>query len=136
MKDATRYFHKHELPLTHKAAVEYMVTLPATTNDIGDLLSSNYAGQKQANREYLVKIIQNVRFLARQGLALRGDGDEKDSASSLHRIKTYLHSTMSQQKLNNLMILHTHKERTDKLNLTQCLKDFTLSSDHRTDLLG
>jgi len=56
-----------------------MVTLPATTNGIGDLLSSNYTGQKQANREYLVKIIQNVRFLARQGLALRGDGDEKDS---------------------------------------------------------
>jgi len=28
-KDATRCFHKHELTLTHKAAVEYMVTLPA-----------------------------------------------------------------------------------------------------------
>jgi len=56
-----------------------MVTLPATTSDIGDSLSSNYASQKQANREYLLKIIQNVTFLARQGLALRGDGDEKDS---------------------------------------------------------
>jgi len=78
-----------------------MVTLPATTNDIGDLLSSNYAGQKQVNREYLVKIIQNVRVLVRQGLALRGDGDENNSASSLHRIKTYLCSTMSQQRLNN-----------------------------------
>ena len=56
-----------------------MITLPATTSDIGDLLSSNYASQKQVNREYLLKIIHNVRFLARQGLALRGDGDEKDS---------------------------------------------------------
>ena len=56
-----------------------MVTLPATTSDIGYLLSSNYASQKQANREYLLKVIQNVKFLARQGLALRGNGDEKDS---------------------------------------------------------
>ena len=77
-KDATRCFHKHELTVTHKAAVEYMVTLPATTSDIGDLLSSNYASQKQANR-HMLKIIQNVRFLARQGLALQGDGDEKES---------------------------------------------------------
>ena len=44
-KDATRCFHKYELTVTHKAAVEYMVTLPATTSDIGDLLSSNYASQ-------------------------------------------------------------------------------------------
>lgn len=71
-KDATRCFHKHELNVTHKSAVEYMVTLPATTSDVGDLLSSSYASQKQANREYLLKLIQNVRFLARQGLALRG----------------------------------------------------------------
>ena len=78
-KDATRCFHKHELTVTHKAAVEYMVTLPATTSDIGYLLSSNYASQKQANREYLLKVIQNVKFLARQGLSLRGDGDIKDS---------------------------------------------------------
>ena len=63
-KDATRCFHKHELTVTHKAAVEYMITLPATTSDIGDLLSANYASQMQANREYLLKIIQNVKFLA------------------------------------------------------------------------
>ena len=56
-----------------------MITLPATTSDIDDLLSASYASQKQANREYLLKIIQNVKFLARQGLAFRGDGDEKDS---------------------------------------------------------
>ena len=43
---------------------------------------------------------------------------------------------MCQQKLSDLMVLHTHKESTDTLDLTQCLKDFTLSSDHRTDLFG
>ena len=49
-KDATRCFH--ELTVTHKAAVEYMVTLPPTTSDIGHLLSSNYASQKQANKVF------------------------------------------------------------------------------------
>ena len=43
---------------------------------------------------------------------------------------------MSQLMLSDLMVIHTHKESTDTLDLTQCLKDFTLSSDYRTDLFG
>ena len=31
------------------------------------------------NREYLLKELQNIRFLARQGIALRGDGNKDDS---------------------------------------------------------
>ena len=31
------------------------------------------------NREYLLKVLQNIRFLARQGIALRGDVNEDDS---------------------------------------------------------
>ena len=57
------------------------------------------------------------------------------SASSLIK-PTCIPLRMSQQRLNNLMILHIYKERTDSLDLTQCIKDFTLGSDHRTDLFG
>ena len=35
------------------------------------------------------------------------------SASAMRRIKTYLRSTMSQQRLNNIMVLHIHKNLTD-----------------------
>ena len=37
------------------------------------------------------------------------------SFSALRRVKGYLRSTMSQQRLNNLMVLHVHKERTETL---------------------
>ena len=37
------------------------------------------------------------------------------SFSAMHRIKTYLRSAMTQERLNNLMILHVHKEFTDAL---------------------
>lgn len=56
-----------------------MVTLPATTQDIGEQLSSQHARDKEQNRRMLLKIISRVRFLARQGLPLRGDGDERNS---------------------------------------------------------
>ena len=58
------------------------------------------------------------------------------SASAVRRIKTYLRSTMSQLRLNNLLILHIHKERTDNLELTTCLNEFVFGSEHRVSIFG
>lgn len=53
------------------------------------------------------------------------------SASSLRRLKTYLQTTMSQERLNQCMILHVHKERTDKLNIGNIGDHFVMSSTDR-----
>ena len=58
------------------------------------------------------------------------------SASGLRRIKTCLRSTMSQQRLNNLMVLHVHKDRTDELDLKVCLNEFVTGSEHRCTQFG
>lgn len=58
------------------------------------------------------------------------------SFSSLHRVKTYLRSTMTQTRLNSIMTLHVHKELTDKLNLTEIGNEFVGSSEHRLTLFG
>ena len=39
------------------------------------------------------------------------------SFSAIRRVKTYHRTTMTQQHLNNLMVLHVHKEITDSLDL-------------------
>ena len=56
-----------------------MLKLPATTKDIGEQLSQQHAKEKESNRKMLLKILSSIKYLARQGLALRGDGDEADS---------------------------------------------------------
>ena len=48
----------------------------------------------------------------------------KHSASALHRVKTYLQSTLSQLRLNNLLLWHTNKQRTDALDILSCLDAF------------
>lgn len=78
-KNATSLFQKHQDSKYHREAVEKMVTLPATTQDIGEQLSHQHAQEKKQNQEMLLKIISCIRFLARQGLPLRGDGDETNS---------------------------------------------------------
>ena len=39
------------------------------------------------------------------------------SFSALRRIKSYLRSTMTQARLNHLMVLHYHQDIADKLDL-------------------
>ena len=51
----------------------------SNTADIGEMLSTQHAMKKKLNREYFLKILSTILFFARQGLPLRGDGDEKDS---------------------------------------------------------
>ena len=74
-KDATTKFAKHESSDFHKVCAEAL----SSTVDIGDMLNKQAVTEKQANREYLFKVLSTVRFFTRQGLALRGDGDECDT---------------------------------------------------------
>eukprot|EP00731_Ephydatia_muelleri_P000004 Em0001g4a len=69
----------HEASGCHNAAVEAVVTLPKMTGDIGELLSSAHAKKKASNRKNLMTVAECLMFVARQGLAIRGDGDEMDS---------------------------------------------------------
>ena len=58
------------------------------------------------------------------------------SASALRRVKSYLRTTMSDTRLNNLLVLHVHKDRCDSLGLEDCLNEFVCGSEHRLSLFG
>ena len=46
--------------------------------NIGAQLSHQYAQEKELNRRMLIKILSCIKFLARQGLPLRGHGADAD----------------------------------------------------------
>ena len=77
-KDGTIAFRNHEKSTCHREAVEVIFTLPSTTRDIGEQLSQQHVAQKLKNRQALYQILSSIRFLGRQGLAIRGDGNELD----------------------------------------------------------
>ena len=58
------------------------------------------------------------------------------SASAMRRIKTYLRSTMTQCRLNNVMVLHIHKHLTDNLNYIKILNEFTSAKEDRRQQFG
>ncbi len=86
-KDATRTFKKHKESKTHLEAVEAMITLPKSTPDVGELLSSIHKNEKEEARNVLKTIISSVRFLGKQGLALRGHDEEQSNLVQLLRLR-------------------------------------------------
>lgn len=56
--------------------------------------------------------------------------------STLRRLKNYLRSTMTQRRLNHIILLHTHKERVDVLDLLAIAKEFVLANDRRRSYFG
>ena len=56
-----------------------MVTLPKSTKDVGEFLDKAHKKEKEEATVMLLHIMSSVRFLARQGLALRGDGSDESS---------------------------------------------------------
>ena len=78
-KEATTAFKKHEASQCHEETNEAINLLPkqVAMGDIGEMLSKKHSDQKAANKEVFLRILQNLRFLTRQGLALRGTHGEE-----------------------------------------------------------
>ena len=58
------------------------------------------------------------------------------SFSALKRVKTYLRSTMSQKRLNDLMVLHIHQEAVDELDIKAIGNEFIGELELRKRLFG
>ena len=57
------------------------------------------------------------------------------SFSAMRRLKTYLSTNMSMARLNHLMILHVHKNRTDSIDMIQVANSF-VNTEYRMCVFG
>ena len=65
-------FDKRFKSESRKEAHARLKTIPEACGDIADQMSTAINNERSANRQNLLKILSNVRFLARQALPLRG----------------------------------------------------------------
>ena len=75
-KKALERFEKHQSSLSHRDAMDQVV---GNKKDVGEMLRKGYAEQKAENRQMLQAILSSIRYLGRQGLALRGRYKGKES---------------------------------------------------------
>ena len=58
------------------------------------------------------------------------------SFSALRRVKTFLRSSINQDRLNYLMELHVHKTLIDTLDLIEVANEIVTGSEHRFTMFG
>ena len=77
-KDAPSRFEKHQQSECHREGV-LRLKLADDPQDIGSKISQKGNDDKAKATDALLKILSNIRFLARQGLPFRGAGDDTNS---------------------------------------------------------
>jgi hAT family C-terminal dimerisation region len=58
------------------------------------------------------------------------------SFSTMRRLKTYLRSTMTTERLNSVMVLNVHKDMLDKLDDATTVNEFVAHNERRTAIFG
>ena len=64
------------------------------------------------------------------------NASSEHSFSALRRVKMYLRTTMTQERLNHIMVLHEHKDSTNSLDLKTVVNDFIDCSEHRSSIFA
>ena len=85
-------------------------------------------GMSVGEKQLLSQVVKVVKLLL---VMPATNAISERSFSAMRRIKTYLRSTMVQEWLNSVMVLHIHKELTDGLDLNIICKEFIYKSDYR-----
>ena len=147
-KDATAAFRKHQESGCHREAVEALTVLPKQVSDIGEVLDKQHMEEKAVNRRILLKILQSVKFLARQGLPLRHNSmGEIDSnfmqllllqSSDTSEIVTWLKKKTNkyishdvQNEYLQIMALRIIRELSSNIREAGC---YTIMADECTDI--
>ena len=69
-------------------------------------------------------------------VVLASSATAERSFSALKRLKSYLRTTMSQERLNHVTVLHVHKERLDTVNTDKLTAEFVSRNDYRRSVFG
>ena len=89
-KEANKGFSKHQSSACHKEAIEAMYVLPAQiVGHVDELMSDEIKQQKAINRKMFLKILENTRYLACQGLAFRGHDDSNGNLYTTYETKKF-----------------------------------------------
>lgn len=82
-------------------------------------------------------LFDEVEKLVRILLVVPASSAEAErSFSALKRLKTWLRSTMSQQRLNNVAVCHVHQEALDQIDLKDLCQQFAAVHDRHRSLFG
>ena len=105
-------------------------TVPADINTIVEVLS--YLKKISPSEK---ELLNQIVILAKLKLVMPATNSTSErSFSAMRRLKTYLRSTMTQERLNQLLIFHIHKEVTDTLTMREIANEFISKNERHVHI--
>ena len=89
-----------------------------------------------ASQKLLVLVSEVLKLVKLILLVPTTNAVSERSCSTLRRVKTYLRSSMTQERVNSCLVLTTYKEQVDKLNLVEVANQFCFNNEHRFFIFG
>lgn len=89
--------------------------------------------KKSENRHYFNEVEELLNLIM---MLPATNAVSERSFSTLKRIKTYLRSTIGQERLNACLILNSYKELTDSLDVNNIIKEFVSGHTYRKERIA
>ena len=116
-----------------KAQLETLRYFPESTIDNVKELVEFVQSLSATTKTFVPQVIVLTKIL----LAMPANNAVSErSFFAMKRVKTYLRSTTSDCRLNHLMVLHVHKDRTDSLNMVEVANAFVERNDSQHPIFG
>ena len=90
----------------------------------------HFRGVSSSQKEFYSEVGQLVRLI------LVMPATSERTFSMMGRLKTYLRNTMSQARLNHVMILNIYKQETDNINIDAIANEFVCGNEYRLSKFG
>lgn len=124
-KKALEKFRKHENSEMHQKSKQFLNEYRKAGSTVADSLSSAHTKMVEMNRRYLKFIIENILFLGKQNLALRGHDESTASFNRGNFIELLeLRSTQMEEGIQTLMKspVHSYKSAQVQNEIIDCIK--------------
>ena len=119
--ESEKGFTQHKLSKTRGDAVSRFLKIPSEINDLIQTIRSTLKLQQDQNRKSLIKIMSSLRYLARQGIALRGHNEENSNFVQLLNLLAEDDSNLKES------LLRKSKKYTSPTIQNKILKDMALT---------
>ena len=114
-----------ELPMFHRHAKMSLASLTQVVTHARAL--------KKEVRDLFPSVMALIHLLL---LCPASSSEAERSFSSLRRLKTWLRSTMTQERLNSVAVCHIHRDLLDCIDMDATMRDFVSRSEIRKNIFG
>ena len=143
-KKALKRFRQHESCNMHTESCMKLKSLQQRS--VASQLSNLKATEQKCNREMLCKVLSSLKYLLRQGLAIRGHHEETGNliqllqcrAEDINGLKTWISKKkyLSHDIINEMIALMAHDVLRDLLAKIKAAEYFALIGDETRDISG